>query len=122
MQKVLWIIERQEYLETDNAMGNLRDLCIRQAGTFVVHWNAIIAPEWLKTEVDINLIEWNKTPNDPQWQRMGIKPLKDKWPLAPSAVSEDAKVSHWTVLSCVIQLKVISLTFVSSCFTWIAGL
>lgn len=63
--------------------------------------------------------------NDPQWQMMGIKLLKEKGQSAPSAVSEDAKVSHWTVLSCaiqLIQLKVISLTFVSSCFTWIAGL
>lgn len=63
-------------------------------------------------------------PNDPQWEMMGIKPLKEKWQSAPSAVSDDAKVSHWTVLSRgvqLIQLKVISLTFASSCFTWISG-
>lgn len=43
-------------------------------------------------------------PNDPQWQMMGIKPLKDKWQSAPSGVSEDAKISHWTVLSRGVQL------------------
>lgn len=40
-----------------------------------------------------NRTEWNKMPNDPQWQMMGIKPLKDKWESAPYAVSEECKVA-----------------------------